>query len=94
MLSIEERRKRANKKLDRYERQAREKRLEARREREAQKKVQQRHNYAVGELVLKYFPQIVDLAKFEQILSVLASTPMLTVQLEAWAVGKGTERSD
>ena len=88
MLSTQEKLRRAD---ERVARQKRQERIELRQEREDKKKEQQRRNYAVGELVLKYFPQIVDLAKFEQLLSMLAS--ITTGQLEApiTATGNGTE---
>ena len=75
MLSIEERRKLADTQLTHYERQEREKRLEARREREAQKKAQQRRNYEVGELVFKHFPQLIQVDALEEFFSTLANVP-------------------
>ena len=75
MLSIEERCKQAEKKLAHYERQEREKRVEARREREAQKKAQQRRNYVAGEMFLKHFPQLTQIESLEEFLAVLAATP-------------------
>ena len=75
MVSIEERRKQADKQLARYERQEREKRLQARREREAQKKAQQRRNYLAGELVFKHFPQLTQVDALEEFFIKLADAP-------------------
>lgn len=82
MLSIEERRKQADKQLTRYERQEREKRLQARREREAQKKAQQRRNYVAGEMFMKHFPQLTQVESLEEILAVLAATPEVREAVE------------
>ena len=75
MISIEERRKRADEKLAHFERQEREKRIEARRERESQKKAQQRRNYAMGELIFKHFPQLTQVEALDEFSSQLADTP-------------------
>lgn len=82
MLSIEERCKQVEKKLAHYERQEREKRVEARREREAQKKAQQRRNYVAGEMFLKHFPQLTQIESLEEFLAVLAATPEVREAVE------------
>lgn len=82
MLSIEERCKQVEKKLAHYERQEREKRVEARREREAQKKAQQRINYVVGEIILKHFPQLAQIEPLEEFLAVLVAAPEVREAVE------------
>ena len=72
MLSIEERLRRANERLERQDRQDR---IARRQEREAKKKAQQRRNYAVGELVMKYIPQLKQVESLEDFFSKAASDP-------------------
>ena len=59
MMTIEERIEKTKEKVRQLERQ---KRVEQRKEREAKKKMDQRRNYIIGELVTKYFPEV---EKFE-----------------------------
>ena len=75
MISMEERCKKADEKLAQFERQEREKRIAARREREAQKKAQQRRNYAVGELIFKHFPQLTQVDTLEEFFAEWVAIP-------------------
>ena len=59
MMTIEERITKAKENVARLER---ERRLELKKEREAKKKKDQHRNYIIGELVTKYFPEVL---KFE-----------------------------
>lgn len=57
-LTIDERILKAKEKVERLQRQ---KKIELRKAKEEEKKKNQRRNYIVGELVTKYFPQILKL---------------------------------
>lgn len=59
MITIEERIAKAKEHVHQLEQQ---KKVEQRKEREAKKKMDQRRNYIIGELVTKYFPEV---EKFE-----------------------------
>ena len=55
MITIEERIAKAKEHVHQLEQQ---KKVEQRKEREAKKKMDQRRNYIIGELVTKYFPEV------------------------------------
>lgn len=78
MLSIEERLRQADARVARQERQ---KRVQQRQERETKRKAQQRRNYAVGELVLKYFPQLSQVESLDMFFALLSSDANLMDQI-------------
>ena len=91
MQTIDERISKAQEKLTQLQQK---KRIEQRKEREAKKKKDQHRNYIVGELVTKYFPQILNLGPgtkaenavtfkpFETFLSKLAKDQKIVELLE------------
>ena len=91
MLTIEERIARSEERIAKLKQQ---KRIEERKEREAKKKKDQRRNYIIGELVSKYFPEVLNLEPgtkaentitfepLEVFLSVLSSEQILMKQLK------------
>ena len=83
MLSIEERLRRADARVARQERQ---KRVQQRQEREVKRKAQQRRNYAVGELVLKYFPQLSEVESLDPFFALLSSDADLMNQIRGLLV--------
>lgn len=90
MLSIEERIKLADIHVAQQEHK---KRVECRQERERKKKAVQRQNYVVGELVLKFFPQIIELKSIEKFLFMMASDPCLMKELKKIVMKIDSENS-
>lgn len=94
MLTIEERIARSEEHITKLKQQ---KRIKERKEREAKKKKDQRHNYIIGKLVSKYFPEVLKVLNLEPgtkaentitfeplevFLSVLSSEQILMKQLK------------
>ena len=61
--------------------------------RERKKKAVQRQNYVVGELVLKFFPQIIELKSIEKFLFMMASDPCLMKELKKIVMKIDSENS-
>ena len=90
LLSIEERIKLADIRVAQLDHKTR---VECRQARERKKNAVQRQNYVVGELVLKFFPQIIELKSIEKFLFMMASDPCLMKELKKIVMKIDSENS-